>query len=600
MEDEVVEHADGIPLFIEELTRSVLESSRRQGIGPRSRHALDIPPTLEGSLRERLDRLSSGKQVAKVGSTIGREFSVELLALVSDLDRPDLERGLHELVDAGLLLERGSGPTARFSFKHALVQEAAYGGLLRGRRRQLHAAIAAALEEHFPSIAQTEPELLAHHLTGADSHERAVAYWKRAGEQALRRSANLEAIAHLEKGIELLARREGNDDDAALELEMQISLGQAYTQTRGFTSVEMHDAYARAWDLCRQLGETSAALPTLVGLRRYHSMHGEQDRVREIGQELIGLANRDENELAEIMGVDALARCALDTGALQDAREHFERVRDLCSRYVDAGLANRFGQDPGVDALTFGAWALWLLGHIDEARDWCHAAVARARALSHPFSLVAALSRSCVVHLDRGETEFGRALLEEATSVASDQGFLQWRSWQDIVLGWIETESGDVPTGIDRMRRSMAGFDATRASTYARFYAVLAAAYERNNDAEGGLQVITDWRGSVNASEIPQYEPELERLKGCLLLRTGSAADRDSAESDLQHAVALARERGVKSFELRAATSLARLWQRQDEHAKARAVLTPIHVWFSEGFDTADLRAATTLLESLS
>ncbi len=602
---QIVARTDGVPLFVEELTKMVLESGLlREQEGyyelAGSLPPLAIPTTLQDSLMARLDRLGTVKEVTQLGATLGREFTYELLHAVSPLDEATLQTDLDKLVEAELIYQRGLPPQARYFFKHALIQEAAYQSLLRSKKQQYHQKIAQILEERFPETVETQPELLGHHYTEAGLAGQAIPYWQRAGQRARQRSANVEAIGHLTKGLELLKTLPDTPERSQQELDLQTTLAPALMATKGYASTEVEKAYARARELCQQVRETTQLFPVLRGLWVFYQVRAEHQTARDLAEQLLHLAQnvQDPALLLEVqlvlgatlffLGEFAPARAHLDQGmTLYDPRKH----RSLVLPYSVA--------DPGVVCLSYAAWTLWHLGYPDQAMKKSHEALTLARELSHPFSLAFAMDFAAWLHQYRREGQAAKEQAEAAMTLSTEHGFPHWVAMGTILRGGALAEQGQGEEGIAQMHQGLAAWRATGAELVRPYFlALLAEASGKVGQIEDGLTVLAEALSVINISGERFYEGEIYRLKGELALAL-SQKNQAEAETCFRQAVDIARQQSAKSLELRAAMSLCRLLQRQGEREEAQQMLAQIYGWFTEGFDTADLKEAKALLEEI-
>jgi class 3 adenylate cyclase/predicted ATPase len=603
---EIVERADGVPLFVEELTKAVLESAafdNRVAAVPASRPLpnLAIPATLHASLVARLDRLGPGaREVAQTGAVIGREFAYELIEAVAQRSAVELRSGLDRLTAAGLLLSRGSPPHSSYLFKHALVQDAAYVTLLRSRRQALHAEIAAAIEREFPEIATTQPELLAHHCTEAGQADRAVQYWHRAGERATARSANLEAIAHLTRGIEMLAGLPQSPLRDEEELELQAALVTPLWATRGFGSAEAEQAARRAVELAPRAGiDSPAHFRAIYGLRYSYLLRGNLRAGRPLAEQLLDLAARlREPELFAYahfeLGVEQLF-----SAELAGARQHLEQGIARYDPRWGRAAALRHGFNCASNCHAFLTRVLWHLGYPDEALRHSREAIALARDIAHPFSQGVALSWTTALHQLRGETEQTRERAEALVAFATEQAFPFLAAQAMVFRGWALVQQGLGAQGLVQLRAGLAAYRATGAELESSHWlGLLAEACHCAGQAEEGMRVVAEALDHVARTGIVYYEPELHRLHGELWLRR-DRPDAGKAEACLGRALETAGQQQAKSWELRAATSLARLRRDQGRRAEARDLLAPVYGRFTEGFDTADLKTAKTQLDEL-
>jgi predicted ATPase/class 3 adenylate cyclase len=602
---QVVAKTDGVPLFVEELTKMVLESGllREQEdhydlTGPLP--PLAIPDTLHDSLMARLDQLHTGKAVAQLGATLGRSFSYALLQAVSRIDEGRLQHALAALVQAELLYQRGVVPRATYRFKHALIQDAAYQSLLKSTRQQYHQRNAQVLEAQFPEIAAIQPELLAHHYSEAGLSSQAMVYWQRAGNRALERSAHLEAISHLTKGLEVLKTLPDTPERTRQELDLQTGLGPALIATKGYAALEVEQAYARARALCQQLGETPQLFPALYGLRLFYQQRAEFRSARELEEQLFRLAQHVEDPTLLIVSHQALGTSRYWLGEFAQARMHLEQGSALYDPEQHRALTFRAIQNPGVACLAFVGRVLWTMGLPDQALQRSDASLTLAHELAHPFSLVYALSCAAVLHQLRREWPAAQARAEATIGLSGDQGFTLWLAMGTILRGWALAVQDQPAQGMAQLRQGLAAYGNT-GTTLAQSYllALLAEAHLKAGQAEEGLRVIAEALAAVHDSGERCYEAELYRLQGELLLAR-PAEPHAEAEACFCQALSVARRQQAKSLELRAAMSLGRLWQEQGKRHEARQLLRQIYDWFTEGFNTADLKEAKALLETLS
>jgi class 3 adenylate cyclase/predicted ATPase len=600
---QIVEKTDGIPLFVEELVKTILESGlvreeaeRYVLSGPLS--PLAIPTTLQDALMARLDRLAPVKAVAQLGAVLGREFSYALLRAVAPLDEAMLQHGLAQLVEAELLYQRGMPPQATYLFKHALVQDTAYQSLLRSTRQQHHQRIAQVLETRFPDVADTQPELLAHHYTEAGLHEQAILYWQRAGQRAIERSANPEAVRHLTQGLGLLATLPETPARAQQELDLQIALGPALIATKGPAAQEVEQTYARSRALCQQVGETPQLLPTLRGLCRFYRNQGALQTARELGEQLYRLVQREAAPTPRLETHEALGDTLFYLGEFTAARTHLEQGIALTDPTTQRALAIRHGTAPGVRCLAHAANTLWCLGFPAQAVRRSQEALALAQELAHPLSLATAQHFAAFLYQHRREASAVQAQADALLTLTTAQRFplfvgfeIFWRGWA-LAMRWDEA-------GIAQMHQGMAAVLAT-GNTLSRplCLVLLAEATGHAGHVEEGLRLLAKALAAFEASKRGDMLAEVYRLQGALLLQQ-AIPDAAQAEACFQQALAIARRQQAKSWELRAATSLSRLWQQQGKRAAPRQLLTEVYGWFTEGFDTADLQEAQALLEEL-
>jgi predicted ATPase len=523
---QIVAKTDGVPLFVEELTKTVLESGllkKENGhyvlTGPLP--PLAIPTTLQDSLMARLDRMAPVKEIAQLGATLGRKFSYEVLHVVSPLDETTLQQGLRQLVEAELLYQRGLPPQAKYIFKHALIQDAAYQSLLKSKRQQLHQQIAQVLEEQFPEAQETQPELLAHHYTEAGLIAQAIPYWQQAGQRAIQRSANLEAISHLTKGLELLETLPNTPERAQQELMLQIALSGPLMATKSYAAPEVGKVFARARELCQQVGETPHLFPVLRGLLVFSLTRGKLQTARELGEQHLSLAQRMHDPVHRLQSHYLLGVTLFYFGEFVPSREHLEQGNALYDFQQYRTLAVLSGRpDPGVVCLVYTAWGLWMLGYPDQAMKRSHEAITLAQDLVHPFSLAWALNWAATLHQLRREGQAAQERAEAVIALSIEQGFVQQSAEGTMFRGWVLAEQGQIEEGIAQMRQGLAAYRATGTELERPYWlALLAEAYGKVGRAEEGLSVLTEALAVVDKTGVRFYEAELYRLKGQLTLQ---------------------------------------------------------------------------------
>src|SRR5450631_1129576 len=600
--NQILVRTDGVPLFIEELTKAVLES----GLLRKREHdyVLDgplapvaIPATLHDSLMARLDRLSSVRQVAQVGAALGRQFSHELLHAAAGIPERQLSDALEQLVRAELLFRRGAPPNAQYTFKHALVQDVAYASLLRANRQQLHARIARAYETRFPEVVRAQPELVAHHFTEAGLSDAAIEYWQRAGDLAMARSGHAEAIHHFSVALDLLTKLGDKPDRAAKELELCVKLGPALMMVKGTASPEVNAIYSRAVAL--EAGEDSSArFKALWGLYYYSMTSGRLSEAAAHADELLGLAQRLGADDLVLEGHHAKWATSLWCGELAAADEYSQEgmSRYDCARHH--ALAFTFsGHDPGVCAHGNRAISMALLGFPQQAMKLGAEAITLARSLAHPYSLALAMWHCAIVFQVGRQRQGCRDLATELLEVSQEHDFPMMRGAGMFFSGWAAADGGELEPGIALMEDGLALFSAVRQVTRPYMLAVLASAKADLGKPGEGLELLKDALASTEVSGERWWQAELHRLRGRLLVARGQ---HDESEACFRRAIEVSRGQRAKTLELRAATSLARLWSDQGRNVEARDLLTPIYAWFTEGFETPDLRETKILLDSLA
>jgi class 3 adenylate cyclase/predicted ATPase len=601
---QVVTKTDGVPLFVEELTKTVLESGLVQEVqghyeltGPVP--PLAIPATLHDSLMARLDRLATVKAVAQLGAVLGRSFAYAVLQAVTPLEEAPLQQALARLVDAELLYQRGIPPQATYTFKHALIQDAAYQSLLKSTRQQSHQRIAQVLEARFPALVETQPELVAQHYTAAGCHAQAVPYWQRAGHLASDRSAYLEAISHVTTGIALLTTLPETPERFQQALTLYTALGAAYLVTKGHAAPEVEQAYTQAYAVCQRVGETPELGPVLLGLWRFYNTRLQLRTARELGETLLRLAHRVQDPTRAVLAHPNLGLTWFLLSAFPTARQHFETGLALYTPDQHRAPVFRSGQDPGVSCRAYAAMTLWLLGYPAQAWAHIHEGLALAHALAHPYSMAFAHFWAAWVAQVRRDVPAVRAHAEAAVALATEQGFPLWAAWGTSLQGWALAMEGQGEAGRAQVHQGIAAWRATGAALFVQcFCTMLADVCAHLGRTADGLQALVEAQTLVEQQEERWWEAEIHRLRGVLLLRQPGTPQAEAAAC-FQRALDVARHQQAKSLELRAAMSLARLWQQQGKCTVAYELLAPVYGWFTEGFDTADLQDAKVLLEEL-
>jgi class 3 adenylate cyclase/predicted ATPase len=606
VEQQIVARTDGVPIFVEELTRMVLESTfleRREDryVLAGALPPMAIPETLQGSLMARLDRLGSARQVAQQGAAFGREFSYQMLLAAFPEEEGDLRASLDALVEAEILLHSRDGVEENYSFRHALIQDAAYTSLLKSTQRLYHQRIATVLAADFPSIAERQPEILARHYTAGAMPVEAIDAWQRAGQMAAQRSANQEAVEHLRRGLELIDQLPPTADPQGKELALQSALGASLATVKGFSAPEVEACYNRALELCRQIGDTPELFWVYWGLWAFHIMRAGLDQALELGQQLV--------HLATVKGDDALlmeARFAVGStlfvrGELPAALEELEAALVLDTEDRDRSAMFITGQEVGVTTRSYAALVAWFLGEPETARGYNRAALERARGLEHPFTLSSALTSGACLHQYLGEAQQVADYSREIIDLAEEMGFF-WSAQGTLLLGWAlargaEEGWGDHKDGLERVHEGIEGLQAAGTRLTLPYCSTLAAEiYGEQGKVPDGLRLIEDAMKMVEETGERYYEAELHRLQGKLLL---VGADAERAEPCFQRALEIARSAQSRALELRAANSLARLWQRTGRAEEARQLLAPIHSTFSGKTKEIDVSMARELLAGM-
>jgi predicted ATPase len=600
---QIVAKADGVPLFAEELTKTVLEAG---GLQEQEDHyalteplpPLAIPATLQGALMARLDRLGEGKAVAQLGAVLGRTFPYELLRAVAPLDELAVWRGLGQLVKAEVLYQQGVLPQATYMFKHALLQDMAYQSVLRSTRQQYHQRIAQMLEARFPETMETQPELLAQHYTAAGLSEQAMGYWQQAGQRAYHHSAYVEAISHFTQGLEVLKTIPETVERRQQELAVQTTLGQALAAVQGLAAPEVEAVYQRARVLCQQVGETTELLGVLYRLGILYNNRGQFQMARELGEQALRLAQQVHDPAGIAHAHLLLGNTSWFLGELDGARTHIEQGIGLSIPQQSRAHGLLGETHFEVFCRCRLAQLLWCLGYPDQALQRSQEALKLTRETSHPMTSAVALLFAATLYQYRREGQRALEWSEAALALAHEQGFAQRLAEATIQRGWGLVEQGQEEAGIAQIRQGLAALRVTGVGTSRSYVGLLAEAYGKAGQPEVGLSVLAEVLASNNTSVQGTGTTELYRLQGELRLRL-AIPDTPQAEASFQQALAMARRQQAKSLELRAAMSLSRLWQQQGKRQEAHDLLAPIYDWFTEGFDTADLQEAKVLLDEL-
>jgi predicted ATPase len=604
--EQILGRTDGVPLFVEELTQSILESADLRDAGDRWEYAgragaLAIPLTLRDSLMARLDRFAPVKEIVQIGAAIGREFSWELIAAVAPHSEPELDHALAQLVESGLAFQQGTPPDAVYTFKHALVQEAAYDSLLRRRRRELHGKIARVIEERLPHTAATEPELLAHHYTEAKRSDKAIPLWQKAGSLALGHMALVEAIAQLNKGLELVAALPPSAERDGSELGLRTLLGTAWTALRGWAAQEIWDSLHPALGPANALRRNDALLPILWGLFLHVMGRG---RIAESLHWVTQLMNAAETYHDPVLLIVGHLSAVITHSWLGDpikTREHADRVLALYSKEQHGHLAGILNGDPKTLNLVLLASSTWVLGYPEQALRILDAAHDHARQVGHPFALAWALTVGARLFDTLGEPDEWLKRIEEGDRVARENSlpFLT-ECMVPQCSGWALTRKGQVAEGMALLGRGLAAYEAGGGRQGCPSNkSKLAECMAQRGDLAGALDLLDE---AIAQVERPGWEErshfaEILRIRGRLLALKG---DLEGAERAYIASLGWARTQQAKSWELRTATSYARLMCDRGRAREARDLLAPIYGWFTEGFGTEDLKEAKQLLDELT
>jgi class 3 adenylate cyclase/tetratricopeptide (TPR) repeat protein len=600
---QIVAKTDGNPLFVEELTKAVLEAGilvedaegyRLDGPLP----PLAIPETLQDSLMARLDRLVSVREIAQIGAAIGREFSYSLVHALVGRDETALKHALAQLEQAELVFRRGEPPEAVYSFKHALVRDAAYESLLKSRRHQLHGQIARALVQRFPNVVASEPEIVARHFTEAGLVEPAIDYWLKAGNLALSRSANAEAVKHLRQGIELTQSLAPSPERVRKELEFYLALGPATAATEGYAAPETLKVFSHARDLLGDGGTLTEQMTVLWGVYLAHAMRGEYIAALAVARQCLALAAHHEHPGMSALGNRFVGQTLWSMGAFVDARFHLERALDLCVANQEVITSyRRFGTDDRVRALSFLASILLLLGYPEQCAAAAGQAVSRAQAMGHAFTTALALSHVALLGTLGGDQQRAAAHADEAIAHSIEHSLAEYEQRARFIQGALLAQSGDPQLGIELMRNAIAAAESNSARNYRTLYlGHVASAHASLGQPEVGLDLLDEAIQTAETTNERFFEAELHRLRGEMLLALGKKRE---AEAGLRRALTIAQQQQARWWELRAATSLAKHWRDEGKYADARSLLEPVYGWFVEGFDTTYLKDAKALVDHL-
>jgi predicted ATPase len=608
---DIIERTDGIPLFVEEMTKAVLEA---EGEGDARRTVATVPPptlavpaSLHASLMARLDRLGPAKEVAQIGAVIGREFSHALLAAVVRKPEPELESALDRLIAARLLFRQGVPPYATYLFKHALVQDAAYGTLLRERRRALHARIAETLEGQFAEIAEGQPELLARHCAEAGLIERAAGLWGKAGQRSLERSAYVEALEQLTRALAQIATLPATPALRRDEIKLQVAFISPLMYVKGYAAPETRAAVERARLLIEQaeaLGEPPEdpllLFSVLFGfwVATYVAFNG--DDLRDLAAQFLTLAEKQGATAPLMVGHRIMGSTLATTGDFAGALAHYDRSLALYDPAEHRPLAARFSHDNRVAVLCWRGLASWVLGYPEKAVADTDRALKEAREIRQAATLLLALRVATWTHIFCGNYATANALLDEAVILADEKGALFWKASGMMNQGCVLVLTNKASDAVQLVAPGITAFRSTGATFWMPLYlSYLARAYADVGQFDDAWRSIDEAMTTVETTKERWCETEVLRTAGEVALMSPEP-DAAKAEAYFERALAVARQQQAKSWELRAAMSMARLWRDQGKRSEARDLLAPVYGWFTEGFDTLDLKEAKALIDGLA
>ena len=607
---DIIERTDGIPLFVEEITKAVLEAeshgAAEQTLAAIPFSALEVPASLHASLLARLDRLGPAKEVAQVGAAIGRGFSHALLAAVMRKPEAQLNEALDRLVSAGLLFRQGLPPNATYLFKHALVQDAARSTLLREPRRALHARIAETLESEFADLVERQPELLARHCTEAGLIEKAAPLWGKAGQRSLDRSALLESIEQITRALDQIAALPGSAALRREQIKLQVAVLTPLIHVKGHAAPETKAAAEQARLLIEQaeaIGEPPEDPLLLFSLlyafwvASFVAFRG--DMMRELAAHFLALAEKQGSTVPLMVGHRNMGVSLLHTGDIEEALLHIDQAMALYDPVDHRQLATRFGQDVRVALSFYQSLARWPLGYPEVALADADRAIKDARDIGQAATLMAALTLTSLTHIHCGSYPAAKLQLDEAITLADEKGALFWKTGVMLVAGCLLTASGKAADAVPMVTSGLASWRQTGTTVWTpAYFSYLARAHADLGHFDEASRAIGEAISAVQTTRETWYEAEIHRIAGEIALRRAEP-DATKAEACFERALAVARAQRAKSWELRAAISLARLWRDQGKRHEARDFLAPVYGWFTEGFDTVDLKEATALLEEL-
>jgi tetratricopeptide (TPR) repeat protein len=554
--------------------------------------ALKVPETLHDALMERLDRVAPGHKVAQTAAVIGREFSYDLLSFTTGIGGDDLRSALSVLEEADVIFRVDISPFERFAFKHVLLRDAIYNSLLRDKRQEIHANIAAMLEAHFQELAESEPEILAYHYGEAGDHQLAVNYWRASGLREFAHSANIEAIAHFRMALAVLAALPDTPQRNEQEIEIQLALGIPLIAVRGYAAAETREAFARARALCLKLDKAPKYFQALFGLWGHSWMGGKHDEALTMADEFLSRSRASSDPVLAMVAHRVMGSTLLTVGKFQSSREHFEQTIALANVMGKQPLDSLYMVEPRAASLLLLSWDLWFLGYPDQALSRVSEALALAKDLSQQYTIAFAHYMTSVVHLLRGDPERALASAEECLEMSQEQRFSLYVVLSMISrgralgeLGRLKDAKAEIKRGIDEALRSGVGFMLPMTESW------LADIHAQSGDHETALSIVERTLSDLNDVTGRAWEAELYRQRAQLLLALDETKVGE-AEGYLKKAIVIAQSQSARSLELRAASALAALWRTQGRFEEARVLIEPIYSWFSEGADTADLRRA--------
>ena len=598
--EDVVTRTGGVPLFIEEVTRLLLERGPQGGMQ-------EIPPTLQQLLTARLDRLGPAREVAQIGAVVGRDFSYALIRAVANMEDAALQAALERLAQADILLVQGLPPESVYRFKHALIQDAAYENLLKSRRQALHRSVAEALRGNLAATAAAEPELLAHHFTQAGLTEAAIEWWGQAGQRSLERSALVEAAEQLTRALVQIATLPGTPALRRQQIKLQVSLMTPLVHVKGYAAPETKAAAERARLLIEQaeaLGEPPEdpllLFVVLYGFWAANYIAFNGDIVRDLGEQFFALVEKQATIAPQMIGYRLMGTSLLSTGEIAEARAHFDKGIALYDPTEHRTLATRFGVDVRVSILSYRSWALWMLGYPEAALADAEAALSDAREIGQAATLMFALNYTSLPHIFRGDYAKAKAVVDELVVLADEKGTLIWKASGLSLQGILLALSGKPAEAIPMIISGRSMYESTGATLGLSWRSPhLSAAYAELGQFDDAWRCVNEAITAVEATKETWCEAESHRVAGEIALKSPEA-NVPNAQAHFERALAVARAQQAKSWELRAAMSMARLLRDQGKRDEARDQLAPVYGWFTEGFDTLDLKEAKAVMEQLT
>ena len=591
--DQIIEKADGVPLFIEELTSSTLSAPLQETSGRTEQPApLRVPETLSDALMERLDRVAPSRRVAQIAAVIGREFSYDLLSAAARIDEDDMQSALALLEQADIVYRVGLSPSVRFTFKHVLLRDAIYDSLLKSKRQQIHADIAAILEHEFPRLVENQPEVLAFHYQEAGNHQMAIQYWFESGQRALAQSANVEAIANFRKALQLLNALPETPERAKQEIDIQLALGIPLIAVQGYAAAETREAFSRARTLCLRLGNVTEYFQALFGVWGNSWMRARNDEALRMADEFLSRSRASSDPVLLKVAHRVMGSTLLTVGEFQSSANHFEETIRLSTGEEERPLYNLYMVEPRAASLLLLSWDLWFLGYPDRSLARVLEALALGQSLSHPYTVAFAHYMTSVVHLLRGDAVHALESAERSFEMSQEQRFSLYSILSRISrgkaigeLGRLGEAQAEIAMGIDEARRRGVGFMLPMMDSW------LAEVYAKTGENERALAIVERALTDIGDETGRAWEAELHRQRAQILLAL-DPSKASEAESHLRKSIDVARGQNAKSLELRAATTLAELWRTRGRSGEARALLEPICRWFQEGTETADFKRA--------